>query len=182
MRRVLMVVLILPLLVFANWSINGPASDTTQFEFQIPTVVAINVANTNITWNFANIDNNANNPAFPPPSFPEYYEPSTPNTRHYQQIDYLVWGFGATSWNISIEADGSINPSCGINVSDIEFTEDAASPSWTALSTTAQDFESGNANTGGWQNVTQDYRVQITGDETQTASSTVDVIYTIQTQ
>lgn len=144
-------------------------------------IVWINVQSNTITWNFNLIDQNANNPPFPPGSFPEYYEPSQPNTRYYQRIRYRVRGIGwpADNWEVTIVGAGNPTPACGILLSDIEYGDGAAGV-WSPLSTVPQVIASGSGDVG-WTNLYQDYRVRLDGDETNTSNSTTTITYMIQT-
>jgi hypothetical protein len=181
MRKLLYVVLlVVPVLVFGDVGI-GSAAEDAEFEFILPSIVAVYISNASIVWDFANVSSNANNPAFPPASFPEYYEPSSPNVRPYQTIDYLVMFAGATvDWELTVVGDGDPAPACGIAIDEIEY---AANPpvAWTPFSTTAAAVASGSGTTSGWQSLDQNYRVEIDGDEANTASSTCTITYSIQT-
>ncbi len=143
-------------------------------------IVRITIQRNTITWDFNEIDRNANNPPFPPAVFPEYYEPSRPNRRRYQRIRYRVRGVGwpAGNWEVSIAGAGDPAPACGILLSDIEFG-DAAAGVWIPLGTVPQVIASGSGDVG-WRNIFQDYRVKIEGNETNTSGSTTTIIYMIQ--
>ncbi len=143
-------------------------------------IVWINVQRNTITWDFNEIDRNANNPVFPPTSFPEFYEPSRPNTRYYQRIRYRIRGIGwpAGNWEVTIAGAGDPSPACGILLIDIEYGDGAAGV-WFPLSTVPQIITSGSGDVG-WQNLYQDYRVKMDGDESSTAGSTTIVTYMIQ--
>ena len=181
MRKLLYVVLlVVPFLVFGDVGI-GSASEDAEFEFILPSIVAVEISSANITWDFNDVTVNLNNPVFPPAAFPEYYEPTSPNTRPYQTIDYLVMFAGATvDWELTVVGDGDPAPACGIAIDEIEY---AANPpvAWTAFSTTAAAVARGSGTTSGWQSLDQNYRVEIDGDETNTASSTCTITYSIQT-
>jgi hypothetical protein len=184
MRKLIYVaLLVLPVFVFGAIDTDGDASEPADFEFIIPEIVGVVISDASITWDFSSMA------GFPPASFPVYYEPTTPAARPYQTIDYLVWGFGGTSWELTIEGDGDPldggNP-CGILLGDIEYAEDDGSGTltsgWAPLSTSATAVQSGSASTGGWATMYQDYQVNIDGDETITATgATCTVTYTIQT-
>ena len=180
MRKVLYIaLLVLPVFVFADIDTDGDASEPADFEFIIPEIVGVQISDASIIWNFGTMA------GFPPASFPAYYEPTTPAARPYQTIDYLVWGFGGVSWELTIEGDADPAPACGILIGDIEYAEDdgggALVGGWTALTTSAVAVESGAASTGGWATLYQDYQVNIDGDEVNTGSSSCTVTYTIQT-
>jgi hypothetical protein len=182
MRKLIYVsLLVLPVFVFGqSWGVDSTGT-VADFEFILPSIVAINVSNSTIQWNFSDPTLNANNPAFPPAAFPEYYEPTSPNARPYQTIDYLVLFAGVTvDWELRVVGDGDPAPACGIALDEIEY---AANPpvAWTPFSTTAAAVASGSGVTGGWQSLDQNYRVEINGDETNTAYSTCQITYTIQT-
>jgi hypothetical protein len=182
MRKLIYVaLLVLPVLVFGEIGIGVPASEEAEFQFVIPEVVGVEISDASIIWDFSS----GSMAGFPPVSFPAQYEPTSPAARPYQTIDYLVWGFGGASWELTIAGDGDPIPACGIALGDIEYAEDDGSGSlvggWTALSTTATAVQSGSANTGGWVTMYQDYQVSIDGDETNTGTSSCDVTYTIQT-
>lgn len=181
MRKLLYVMLlVVPVLVFADVGI-GSASEPADFEFILPSIVAVQISNANITWDFNDVTVNLNNPTFPPAAFPEYYEPTSPNARPYQTIDYLVMFAGATvDWELTVVGDGDPAPACGIAIDEIEYAADPP-VAWTAFSTTAAAVASGSGVTGGWQSLDQNYRVEINGDEANTASSTCTITYSIQT-
>ena len=143
-------------------------------------IVWINVQRNTITWDFNEIDRNANNPPFPPASFPAYYEPSRPNTRYYQRIRYRVRGilWPAGNWEVTISGAGDPSPACGILLSDIEYG-DGALGVWSPISTVPQVIASGSGDIG-WTNLYQDYRVRLDGDETYTSGSITIITYMIQ--
>ncbi len=175
MRKLLYTaLLVLPVFVFG-------ASDfeEAEFNFIIPEIVAIDISDASITWDFSSMA------GFPPASFPAYYEPTTPIARPHQTIDYLVWGFGSTSWELTVKGDDP-SPACGILIGDIEYAEDdglgTLTSGWTVFTTSAVAVKSGSANTtDGWTTMYQDYQVNIDGDEILTGSSSSTVTYTIQT-
>ncbi len=172
--------LVLPVLVFGAVGVS-PQNEPADFEFILPSIVAVLLSDASITWDFGSIDVNLNNPAFPPAAFPAYYEPSSPNVRPYQTVDYLVMFIGgATNWQLTIEGDGNPAPACGIDLDEIEY---AANPpgAWTSLAIAPAVVASGAGTTSGWQSLDHNYRVEIDGDETITASSTCTITYTIQT-
>jgi len=178
MRKLLYVMLLIaPVLVFG---VGETASEDATFQFIIPEIVGVNITNANITWDFSNIGPtvNPNNPAFPPASFATAvaYEPSSPAARPYQTIDYLVWGFGSTSWELTVKGDA--DPGNGIALGDIEYA-DSPPVLWTPFSTVAAQIQTGSANTDGWLTMYQDYHVLIDGDET--AGSSCVITYTITT-
>jgi len=187
MRKLLYVMLlVVPVLVFADVGI-GSAAEDAEFEFILPSVVAVELDNPNITWDFNAIGPavNPNNPEFPPADvsdFPLYYEPSSPSARPYQTVDYLVMFAAAdVDWRLSVIGDGNPNPACGITIDEIEY---AANPpaAWTAFGTVAAEIASGTGVTGGWASLEQNYRVEIDGDEVNGgANSTCTITYTIQT-
>ncbi|MEO0294042.1 MAG: hypothetical protein ABIN61_07480 [candidate division WOR-3 bacterium] len=183
MKRNLLFVILIPLLGFGISS-TGVGVEETKVLVPVPMGiidwVEIWIQRNSITWDFNRINRNSNNPPFPPPSFPAYYEPSQPFQRHYQRIRYRVRGIGwpAGNWQVTIAGSGDPSPSCGILLSDIEFG-DGDLGIWTPLSTTPQIIASGSGDVG-WQEIYQDYRVKLTGDETRTELSTTIIIYTIQ--
>ena len=179
MRKLINIaLLVLPVLVFGAVG-TSPQSEPADFNFIIPQIVGVEISDASITWDFSSMA------GFPPASFPAQYEPTSPAARPYQTIDYLVWGFGGTSWELTIAGDADPAPACGIAIGDIEYAEDDGSGSlvggWTGLSTTATAVQSGAASTGGWTTMYQDYQVNIDGDETNTGGSSCTVTYTIQT-
>jgi hypothetical protein len=172
--------LVLPVLVFADVGI-GSAQEPADFEFILPSIVAVLLSDANITWDFTDITVNANNPAFPPAAFPEYYEPSSPNTRPSQTIDYLVMFAGASvDWELTVEGGGDPAPACGITLGEIEYADNPPA-GWTAFSTTPAVIQSGSGSTSGWDQMEHNYRVGIDGNESNTASSSCVITYTIQT-
>jgi hypothetical protein len=180
MRKVLYItLLVLPVFVFGDVDFDGDASEPADFNFVIPEIVGVQINEANIEWDFSSMA------GFPPAAFSAYYEPTTPAARPYQTIDYLVWGFGSTSWELTVEGSGDPAPACGIPLGDIEYAEDdgggALVGGWTSLTTSAVAVQSGAASTGGWATMYQDYQVNIDGDETNTAGSSCTVTYTIQT-
>jgi hypothetical protein len=180
MRKLINIALIiLPLFVFGEIDTDGDASEPADFNFIIPEIVGVEIDAINIEWDFGTMA------GFPPVSFPAQYEPTTPAARPYQTIDYLVWGFGGASWDLTVEGSGDPAPPCGIALGDIEYAEDDGSGSlvggWTALTNSAVSIESGSASTGGWMTTYQDYQVNIDGDEINTGGSSCTVTYTIQT-
>ena len=185
MKKIFYLFLLLPIIT-QGVSSTGVGVDKTTANLVVPMgiidIVWINVQRNTITWDFNEIDRNANNPPFPPPSFPEYYEPSRPNRRYYQRIRYRVRGilWPADNWALSIAGAGDPAPPCGILLTDIEYGDGAAGV-WTPLSTVPAVLASGTGDTGGWRTMFQDYRVMIDGDETNTAGSSTTIIYTIQT-
>ena len=172
--------LVLP--VFAFGAVGAsPQSESADFEFILPSIVAVLLSDANITWDFGNIGVNANNPVFPPPVFPEYYEPSSPNVRPYQTVDYMVMFIGgATNWQLTIQGSGDPAPACGITIDEIEYADNPPG-AWTPFAVAPAVVASGAGTTNGWLSLDHNYRVEIDGDETNTASSTCVITYTIQT-
>jgi hypothetical protein len=183
MKKISCLFFLIPIIT-SGVSSTGVGVDKTTASVAIPMgiidIVWINVQRNTITWDFNEIDRNANNPPFPPISFPEYYEPSRPNTRYYQRIRYRVRGiwWPAGSWEVTISGAGNPNPACGILLSDIEYGDGAAGV-WSPLSTEPQVLASGSGDIG-WQSLYQDYRVKMDGDETYTSGSTTTITYMIQ--
>jgi hypothetical protein len=179
MKKLLCVLLlVLPVLVFADVGI-GSAQEPADFEFILPSIVAVLLSDASITWDFTDITVNANNPAFPPAAFPEYYEPSSPNTRPYQTVDYLVMFAGASvNWSLTVEGDGDPAPACGITLGEIEYADNPPA-GWTAFNTTPAVIQSGSGSTSGWDQMEHNYRVGIDGGESNTASSSCTITYTI---
>lgn len=185
MKRLFYLFLLIP---FTTYAVSATSVDVDKTNALIPVtmgiidIVWITVQRNTITWDFNEIDRNSNNPPFPPTSFPQYYEPSRPNTRYYQRIRYRVRGIGwpADNWALSVVGAGDPAPPCGILLSDIEYGDGAAG-TWAPFSTTPAVLASGTGDTSGWQQLYQDYRVQLTGDETNTAGSTTTITYIIQT-
>ncbi len=180
MRKLLYVMLlVIPVLIFASVGI-GSAAEPAIFNFIIPQVVGVEIGTDPVQWDFGNM------PGFPPDpfSFPAYYEPTTPPNRPHQTIDYLVWGFGGADWELMVEGNGDPAPACGIPLGDIEYLEDdgvgGELTAWVPFTTSGVAVKSGNANTGGWAKMYQDYQVNITGDEILTGGSTCTITYTIQ--
>jgi len=177
MRKLYLVFLVLPLLAFGVVGAS-PQSEQADFNFIIPEIVGVQIGTDPVEWDFSAMA------GFPPAAFPAYYEPTTPAARPYQTIDYLVLGFGSTSWELTVEGNGDPAPACGILIGDIEYAEDdglGAIGAWTAFTTSAVAVQSGAANTGGWVTMYQDYQVNITGDEILTGGSSCTITYTIQT-
>lgn len=184
MKKILYLFSLLPIIT-TGASSTGVGIDKTTASVVIPMgiidIVSINVQRNTITWDFNQIDRNANNPPFPPASFPAYYEPSQPQNRYYQRIRYRIRGQGwpAGDWEVTIAGAGDPVPACGILLSDIEYG-DGALGVWSSISTVPQVIASGNGDIG-WTNLFQDYRVRLTGDETSTGGSTTIITYMIQT-
>ncbi len=180
MRKIYLSLLVLPLFVFGAVGAS-PQSESADFEFILPSIVAVLLSDASITWDFGSIDLNLNNPAFPPAAFPEYYEPSSPNVRPYQTIDYMVMFIGAaTDWQLTVEGDGDPAPACGITLGEIEYADNPP-VAWTPFAVAPAVIASGTGTTSGWQSMDHNYRVEIDGDESNTASSTCVITYTIQT-
>jgi len=184
MKKVIFWVFVLPLVVFTQVRATGPSpqSAVATLTFVIPTGVGIYV-NNDAEWDFGNITNNPNNPVYPPVVYPEHYYPTSPSASPYQQLEYMVSGSPSASpvnWFLTVSGDG--DPGSGILLSDIEYSP-AGMGSWDAFNTSAapDTIESGSGNTGGWQSLNQDYRVNIGGDEEQTAGVSCVLTYTIQT-
>lgn len=183
MKKFACLFLLIPIIAMGISS-TGVEVDKTTASLALPMgiidIVWINVQRNTITWDFNEIDRNANNPTFPPASFPEFYEPSRPNTRYYQRIRYRVRGilWPAGNWEVTIAGAGNPTPACGILLTDIQYGDGAAGV-WTPLSTVPQVIASGSGDIG-WQNLYQDYRVRLDGDESTTGGSTTVVTYMIQ--
>jgi hypothetical protein len=183
MKKIFYLFLLIPVIT-SGVSSTAVGVDKTTASVVVPMgiidIVWITVQSNTITWDFTEIDRNANNPPFPPTSFPEYYEPSRPNTRYYQRVRYRVRGvlWSAGSWEVTISGAGDPSPACGILLSDIEYGDGAAGI-WIPLSTTPQVIASGTGDVG-WVNLYQDYRVKLDGDESTTGGSTTVVTYMIQ--
>lgn len=184
MKRMILVFAILPVMLFAQSSSEGPSpqSTTADLTFIIPAAVGIYV-NNNAEWNFSNIGLNPSNPVYPPAAYPEVYYPTSPDASPYQQLEYMVAGSSSGSpvnWLLTVSGDG--DPGSGILLSDIEHSP-AGMGSWDAFNTAAapDTIVSGSGNTGGWQSLDQDYRVTLDGDEEQTAGVSCVLTYTIQT-
>jgi hypothetical protein len=180
MRKLIYIaLLILPVFVFGQSVGLSPQSEQADFEFIIPEIVGVQIGTDPVQWDFSSMA------GFPPVAFPAYYEPTTPAARPHQTIDYLVWGFGSASWELTVEGSGDPAPACGILIGDIEYAEDDGEGSlvggWAAFTTSAAAVQTGSANTGGWATMWQDYQVNIDGDETLTGISSCTVTYTIQT-
>jgi hypothetical protein len=186
MKRIFYLLFVIPIVALAVTS-TGVGVEKTEALVPVPMgiwdMIWITVQTNTITWDFNRIDRNANNPSFPPASFPEYYEPSQPNRRYYQRIRYRILGFGwpAGNWEITIAGAGDPAPACGILLSDIEFGDGAAGV-WSPLSTVPQVILRGSGNVWPqYRNIDQDYRVRIDGNETYTSGSSTTIIYTVQT-
>lgn len=183
MKRIFYLFFLIPFLAYAV-STTAVGMDKANALVPVPMgiidMVWINVQTNTVSWDFNRIDRNDNNPPFPPVAFPEYYEPSQPNRRYYQRIRYRVRGllWPASDWEVSIVGAGDPSPACGILLSDIEYGDGAAGV-WTPLSTVPQVLISGSGNIG-WQEINQDYRVKLDGDESSTEGSSTEVIYIIQ--
>jgi hypothetical protein len=183
MKRLFILFLLVP---FAVLAVSATAVGVDKVKALVPVpmgiidLVWINVQTNTVSWDFNRIDRNANNPPFPPVSFPEYYEPSQPHNRYYQRIRYRVRGllWPASNWEVSIVGAGDPSPACGILLSDIEYG-DAAAGVWTPITNVPQVLANGSGDVG-WQNIYQDYRVKLDGDETSTEGSSTDIIYIIQ--
>jgi hypothetical protein len=177
-KLICVLLLVLPVLVFAGVGI-GSAQEPADFEFILPSIVAVLLSDASITWDFTDITVNGNNPAFPPAGFPEYYEPSSPNVRPYQTIDYLVMFAGASvNWSLTVAGGSDPAPACGIDLDEIQYADNPPA-GWTAFSTTAAVLQSGSGSTSGWDQMEHNYRVEIDGDESNTASSSCTITYTI---
>jgi hypothetical protein len=183
MKRVFYLLFLIPFVTLAVSS-TGVGVEKTTARVPVPLgiidMVWISVQTNTITWDFNRIDRNDKNPPFPPISFPEYYEPSQPNRRYYQRIRYRVRGFlwPAGNWEVTVTGVGDPTPACGILLSDIEYGDGAAG-TWFPFSTVPQVLASGSGDIG-WQDIDQDYRVRLTGDESYTSGSSTSVIYMIQ--
>jgi hypothetical protein len=184
MKKLIFLALVLPVIVFAQVRATGPSPQSADatLTFIIPTGVGIYV-NNNAEWDFSNITLNPSNPIYPPAAYPEQYYPTTPAASPYQQLEYMVSGSPSASpvnWVLTVSGDG--DPGSGILLSDIEHSP-AGMSSWDAFNTSAapDTIASGSGNTGGWQSLDQDYRVNIDGDEEQTAGVSCVLTYTIQT-
>jgi hypothetical protein len=188
MKRIFYLLVLVPFVTLAVSS-TGVGVDKTTALVPVPMgiidMVWIDIQRPNppiITWDFNRINQNPNNPPFPPASFPAYYEPSQPNSRRYMRIRYRVRGIGwpANNWQVTISGAGNPAPPCGILLSDIEFGNGAAG-TWSPLSTVPQVLLSGRGDVPGWRNIDEDYRVKLDGNETTTGGSSTTIIYTIQT-
>ena len=180
MRKLFLPLLVLPLFVFGAAG-PSPQSEAADFEFILPSIVAVVLSDAAITWDFGNIAVNLNNPVFPPAAFPAYYEPSSPNVRPYQTVDYMVMFIGgATNWQLTVVGSGDPVPACGIALGEIAYADNPPG-AWTAFALVPAVIASGSGTTAGWQQLEHNYRVEIDGDETGTASSTCTITYTIQT-
>ena len=183
MKKLFYLFIIIPIIALGASS-TGVGVDKASASLVVPMgiidIVWINVQSNTITWDFTEIERNANNPPFPPVTFPEYYEPSRPNRRPYQRIRYRVRGilWPGGDWEVTIFGAGDPSPNCGILLSDIEYG-DAATGNWTPLSTEPQVIANGSGDIG-WTDIYQDYRVRMDGDESSTESSTTIVTYMIQ--
>ncbi len=185
MKRIFYLLFLISFVTFAVSSTSVGVEKTTALVPVLMSIydrVTITIQRNTITWDFNRIDQNANNPPFPPAVFPEYYEPTQPRRRRYQRIRYSVRGFGgpAGNWEVTIAGAGDPAPTCGILLSDIEYG-DAAAGVWSPLGTVPQVLVSGSGDIRRQQNLFQDYRVMIEGNETNTSGSTTTIIYTIQT-
>jgi hypothetical protein len=183
MKRIFYLLFLIPFVALAVTS-TGVGVEKTEALVPVPMgiidMVWINVQTNTITWDFNRIDRNPNNPPFPPLSFPAYYEPSQPNRRYYQRIRYRVRGFlwPAGHWEVTVTGAGNPTPACGILLSDIEYGDGAAGI-WFPFSTVPQVLASGSGDIE-WQDLDQDYRVKLTGDESYTSGSSTTVVYMIQ--
>jgi hypothetical protein len=188
MKRIFYLLFLIPFVTLAVSSTGVGVDETTALvpvPMGIIDMVWIEIQQPNppiITWDFNRMNLNPNNPPFPPTSFPQYYEPSNPNSRYYMRIRYRVRGIGwpANNWQVTIAGTGNPAPACGILLSDIEYGNGAAGI-WFPFSTVPQVIGSGSGDVPGWRNIDQDYRVKIDGNETRTSGSSTTVIYTIQT-
>ncbi len=184
MKKLFCLLIFIPIIALAASS-TGVGVNKTSASLVVPMgiidFVWINVQSNTVTWDFTDIERNANNPPFPPATFPEYYEPSQPNRRPYQRIRYRVRGilWPAGSWQVTIFGAGDPSPDCGILLSDIEYG-DASAGAWTSLSTEPQVIVNGSGDVWPWERIFQDYRVRLDGDESSTEGSTTTVIYMIQ--
>jgi hypothetical protein len=176
MRKLLYIaLLVLPVFVFGEIDTDGDASEDAEFRFVVPEIVAVQVPEATITWDFGTMA------GFPPASFPQYYAPTSPAAAPQQTISYLVWGLGngTTDWALTVAGGG--DPGNGILLGDIEHSPDGSSWDDFNLPAAADTLDSGNTSTGGWQTLDQYYQVNITGDETYTGGSSCTITYTIQT-
>lgn len=182
MKKFISLILFIPLIVSAVSSTGVGVDKTTAnlvLPMQIEAEVGITIQKKTIAWDFNRINENSNNPPFPPVTFPEYYEPSQPNKRYYQRISYRVRDAETNNWEVTIVGAGDPFPPCGISLSDIEYG-DAAAGVWSPLSMEPQVIASGSGNVWPWERIFQDYRVRVDGDETNTEGSTTEVNYIIQ--
>jgi len=184
MRKLILLTSILPVMLFAQGRITGPSPQSmiATLTFIIPTSVGIYV-NNDAEWDFSNITLNSSNPIYPPALYPEQYYPTTPAASPYQQLEYMVAGSQSGSpvnWVLTVY--GSADPGSGVLLSDIEHSP-AGMGSWDVFNTSAapDTLANGSGNTGGWQSLNQDYRVNLDGDEEQTAGVSCVLTYTIQT-
>ena len=183
MKKLFCLLIFIPIIALGASS-TGVGVNKTSASLVVPMgivdVVWINVQSNTVTWDFTDIERNANNPPFPPATFPEYYEPSQPNRRPYQRIRYRVRGilWPGGNWEVTIFGAGDPSPDCGILLSDIQYG-DATAGVWTSLSTEPQVIANGSGDIG-WTDLYQDYRVRMDGDESSTEGSTTTVIYMIQ--
>jgi len=182
MKKMILVLAVLPVMLFSQSIGPSPQSATADLTFIIPAAVGIYV-NNNAEWNFGNIGLNPSNPVYPPAAYPEVYYPTSPNTSPYQQLEYMVAGSSSGSpvnWLLTVSGGG--DPGSGILLSDIEHSP-AGMGSWNGFNTAAapDTLVNGSGNTGGWQSLDQDYRVTLDGDEEQTAGVSCVLTYTIQT-
>jgi hypothetical protein len=182
MRKILLMLIILPVMLFAQNAGPSPQSMDATLTFIIPTAVGIYV-NNNAEWNFNNITLNPSNPIYPPVAYPEYYFPTTPLSSPYQQLEYMVSGSpAATPVDWALTVYGSGDPGNGVLLSDIEHSP-AGLGTWDGFNTSAapDTLVGGSGNTAGWQSYNQDYRVMLDGDEEQTGGVSCLLTYTIQT-
>jgi hypothetical protein len=110
MGKLILIILILPLVVFAQNRVTGmsPQSMTATLNFIIPTAVGISV-NNDAEWDFNNIMLNPDNPIYPPAFYPERYYPTKPIASPYQQLEYVVAGSTAgnpVNWFVTVCGDG----------------------------------------------------------------------------
>ncbi len=168
--------LVLPVFLFGAVGVS-PQSEPALFRFIIPEIVAVQINNATITWDFS---------SGLPAVIPAYYPPTTPAATPHQTIDYLVWGLGLggnTDWELTVEGSGDPAPACGILLGDIEYAVDPP-VAWTPFAVAPGNvIASGSSSTNGWQQINHDYQVYIDGDETYAPApgSSCTITYTIQT-
>jgi len=173
MRKLLYVMfLVLPVFVFGAGP--SPQSESADFDFILPTIVAVFLSSADITWNFGTM---AGFPPVPPDAFPQYYEPNVPVASPDQTITYMVLFAGGAAWQLTVAGLlGGPTPACGIDLDEIEYEDPDIG--WTPFTVAQAPLDNGTGSIIRQRN--HNYRVEIDGDEDYTGTSSCVITYTIQ--
>jgi len=181
MKKFFFLFLFVPLITLAVSSTSVGGNKTTAtvgVPLQARANASIEITSSSVTWDFNSMA------GFPPSVFPASFAPTAPSALPHQTISYRVAGGGRlTFWMLLVEGNGDPFPDCGIALADIEYvkTDDAGNAigSWRSFTTFPIPIRTGSGNTKGWQELYQNYRVSIDGDETYTPGSSCTITYTI---